>query len=80
MEESSVAAETRTQQTAAMEGKSSGPPPDMTPQRVQRLHAIYEELGRKEVLAVQEWEEAEPKTDTKPDAKAELAPEPKAEP
>ena len=31
-------------------------PPDVSPKVVERVHELYEELGREEVLAVQEWE------------------------
>jgi H+-transporting ATPase len=34
-------------------------PPNLTPQLVQRVHALYEELGRQDVLAVLELERAE---------------------
>jgi H+-transporting ATPase len=34
-------------------------PTDLTPQLVERVHALYEELGRQDVLAVQELEKAE---------------------
>jgi H+-transporting ATPase len=37
-------------------------PSDVTPQLVKRVHALYEELGREEVQAVQEWEKSEPET------------------
>jgi H+-transporting ATPase len=33
----------------------------LTPQLVERVHELYEELGREDVRAVQEWEEAERK-------------------
>ena len=32
---------------------------NLTPKLVERVHALYEELGRQDVLAVQEWEQAE---------------------
>jgi H+-transporting ATPase len=35
---------------------------EVTPQLVKRVHALYEELGREEVQAVQEWEKSEPET------------------
>jgi hypothetical protein len=35
------------------------PPSDLTPQLVKRVHQLYEDLGREEVRAVQEWEQAE---------------------
>ena len=37
-------------------------PSEVTPQLVKRVHALYEELGREEVQAVQEWEKSEPET------------------
>jgi H+-transporting ATPase len=33
--------------------------PDLTPKLVERVHALYEELGRQDVLAVQEFEKAD---------------------
>jgi HlyD family secretion protein len=61
-------------------------PSELTPQIIKRVHELYEELGREEVRAVQEWEKAkgemrkdettaEPKSevkaaDPKPEAKA----------
>jgi H+-transporting ATPase len=38
---------------------------EVTPQLVKRVHALYEELGREEVQAVQEWEKSEPETQKK---------------
>jgi H+-transporting ATPase len=47
---------------------------DLTPQIVERVHELYEELGRKDVLAVEEMEK---KQETPPDgAKAESEPKP----
>jgi H+-transporting ATPase len=61
-------------------------PSDLTPQIVKRVHELYEELGREEVRAVEDWEKAErdnrkdeAKTETEPEAKAEPQPEAKAE-
>lgn len=34
-------------------------PSDLTPQIVKRVHELYEELGREDVQAVQDWEKAE---------------------
>ena len=34
-------------------------PTDLTPKLIERVHALYEELGRQDVLAVQELEQAE---------------------
>jgi len=42
----------------ASEAKSKVPS-DLTPQLVERVHALYEELGRQDVLAVQELERAQ---------------------
>jgi len=33
-------------------------PSELTPQIIKRVHELYEELGREEVRAVQEWEKA----------------------
>jgi len=62
-------------------------PSDLTPQLVKRVHELYEDLGREDVRAVQDWEQAEReirnpevKAEPKPDAKAETKPEAKAEP
>jgi H+-transporting ATPase len=38
------------------------PKPNVTPQLVKRVHELYEELGREEVQAVQDWEKAKGKT------------------
>jgi H+-transporting ATPase len=38
---------------------ASKPPIDLTPKLVERIHALYEELGRQEVLAVQGLEQAQ---------------------
>jgi len=50
----------------ASEGKAdtkadpkSNTPTDLTPKLIERVHALYEELGRQDVLAVQELEKAE---------------------
>ncbi|MGC1871078.1 MAG: plasma-membrane proton-efflux P-type ATPase [Acidobacteriaceae bacterium] len=37
-------------------------PSEVTPELVKRVHALYEELGREEVQAVQEWEKSERET------------------
>jgi hypothetical protein len=34
-------------------------PADLTPKLVERVHALYEELGRQDVVAVQEYERAQ---------------------
>jgi H+-transporting ATPase len=39
--------------------------PDVTPKLVKRVHALYEQLGREEVEAVQKWEDAEPEVQKK---------------
>jgi len=43
------------------EGKDKSPS-DLTPQLVKRVHELYEDLGRKEVREVEEWEKANRKT------------------
>jgi H+-transporting ATPase len=62
-------------------------PSDLTPQLVKRVHELYEELGREEVQAVQDWEKTikdtgkdEAKTKAEPEAKADLETESKNEP
>jgi H+-transporting ATPase len=37
------------------------PQPEVAPQLVKRVHELYEQLGREDVQAVQDWEKAEPK-------------------
>jgi H+-transporting ATPase len=49
---------------AASEVQSKSPS-DLTPQLVERVHALYEELGRQDVLAVQELEQSEKKSKEK---------------
>jgi H+-transporting ATPase len=39
----------------------AGTPSDLTPKLVKRVHELYEELGRADVQAVQDWEKAEQK-------------------
>ena len=49
-------------------------PSDLTPQIIERVHALYEQLGREDVRAVEDLEKAERETrkdQTKPEAKAE---------
>jgi H+-transporting ATPase len=48
--------DTKAAPAAAIESK---PPLDLTPKLVERVHALYEELGRQDVLAVQELEQAQ---------------------
>jgi H+-transporting ATPase len=48
----------------------------VTPQLVKRVHELYEELGREDVQAVQNWEKAERETQ-KDEAKAEHKPDKK---
>ena len=62
-------------------------PSDLTPQIAKRAYELYEERGRKDGRAVQDWEQAkqeirkdEAKAEPKPEAKAEPKPEAKAEP
>ena len=52
-------------------------PSELTPQIIKRVHELYEELGREEVRAVQEWEKAEQEM-RKDETKAEPKPEAKA--
>ncbi len=40
--------------------------PDLTAKLVERVHALYEELGRQDVIAVQELEKAEEESKQKP--------------
>jgi HlyD family secretion protein len=58
-------------------------PSELTPQIIQRVHELYEALGREEVRAVQEWEKAKgeiPKDETKAEPKLEAkVAEPKPE-
>ena len=53
-------------------------PSELTPQIIKRVHELYEELGRKAVRAVQEWEirKDETKAEPKPEG---TAAEPKSE-
>jgi H+-transporting ATPase len=55
-------AETKAQPKPDAEDKT---PSDVTPQLVKRVHELYEELGREEVRAVQDWERAERGTQEK---------------
>ena len=43
-------------------------PPDPTPQLVKRVHELYGQLGREQVLAVQDWEKAGATERDKPEA------------
>jgi hypothetical protein len=59
-------------------------PSDLTPQLINRVHALYEELGREEVRAVLAWEKAEreirkDETEAEPKPEAKAA-EPRVEP
>jgi H+-transporting ATPase len=51
-------------------------PSDLMPGLVKRVHKLYEELGREDVQAVQDWEKAERET-RKDEAKAEHKPDKK---
>jgi len=53
-----AAAEPRRKPAAAAEPRPDQPP-DLTPQLVKRVHEMYEELGREEVQAVENWERAD---------------------
>jgi H+-transporting ATPase len=62
-------------------------PSDVTPQIAKRAYELYEQQGRKDGRAVQDWGQAEQeirkaqaKAEAKPEAKAEPKPEVKAEP
>jgi len=62
-------------------------PTDLTPQIAKRSYELYEERGRQDGRAVQDWEKAEreirkaeAKADAKPEANTEPKPEGKAEP
>jgi len=62
-------------------------PSDLTPQIAKRAYELYEERGRKDARAVQDWEKAEreirkaeAKAEPKSEAKAEPKPEAKTEP
>jgi H+-transporting ATPase len=68
-----VKPETKAEPTPEAKAKA---PSELTPQIIQRVHELYEELGREEVRAVQEWEKAkgeirkdETKAEPKPEAK-----------
>jgi H+-transporting ATPase len=52
-------AKPQTKAEAKPEAKDK-PQPDATPQLVKRVHELYEELGRKDVQSVQDWEKAHP--------------------
>jgi H+-transporting ATPase len=51
--------EPNTKAAPAPDVESTPPPSDLTPKLVERVHALYEELGRQDVLAVQEFEQAQ---------------------
>jgi len=65
-----MGAQTPEQAAAVKSASSSEPPaepatkasPNLTPKLVERVHALYQELGRQDVLAVQELEKAEADT------------------
>jgi hypothetical protein len=50
---------TRPAKAAPVPGVDSTPRSNLTPKRVERVHALYEELGRQDVLAVQEFDKAQ---------------------
>ena len=54
-------------------------PSDLTPQLVKRVHELYEELGREEVRAVQDWDNKKGKVQ-KPKAESEAKHDVQAEP
>ena len=69
-----VKPETKAEPTPEATAKA---PSELTPQIIQRVHELYEELGREEVRAVQEWEKAKGEM-RKDKATAEPKPEVKA--
>jgi H+-transporting ATPase len=74
------AAEPKPQDKAEPESETkSRTPSDLTPGIVKRVHKLYEELGREDVQAVQDWEKTQ-RENRKDDAKAESKPEVKVEP
>ncbi|HVB55287.1 MAG TPA: plasma-membrane proton-efflux P-type ATPase [Candidatus Acidoferrales bacterium] len=55
-------AEPKTEATAGPKSQAkANPPADLNLQIVKRVHELYEELGREDVRAVEEWEKAEQK-------------------
>jgi len=63
-DQSSAPVRQTTPEPSGHETKSAGippakAPPDLTPKLVERVHALYEELGRQDVMAVQELERAQ---------------------
>ena len=48
--------------TALQPDTHAEPKTDVSPQLVQRVHSLYEELGRQDVRAVQDWEKAQEET------------------
>ena len=52
-------AEPNTKAAPAPDVESTPPPSDLTPKLVERVDALYDELGRQDVLAVQEFEQAQ---------------------
>jgi HlyD family secretion protein len=71
---SDINPEAKTKPASETEAKK---PSDLTPQLIKRVHDLYAQLGREEVRAVQEWENAEPKI-REDETKAEPKPEVKA--
>jgi H+-transporting ATPase len=49
-------------ETASASDTASMPLINLTPKLVERVHVLYEELGRQDVLAVQELERAQNKS------------------
>ncbi len=60
------------------EGKAE-PPPAVTPQLVRRVHELYQELGREQVQAVDDWERTE-RQHPKDAAEGEAKPKARTEP
>jgi H+-transporting ATPase len=62
-DESKTEAKTELKPETKVEPKTeASEPSEVTPQLVKRVHELYEELGREEVRAVQEWEKKERET------------------
>ena len=51
-------AEVKPEVKAEPKPEAKSTPRDLTPKLVERVHALYEELGRQDVIAVQELEKA----------------------
>ena len=58
-------AEAKPEVKAEPKPEAKSTPRDLTPKLVERVHALYEELGRQDVIAVQEMEKAEEESKNK---------------